>query len=168
MFSILLEIKRMLILMNWEAWSLKIQIQYYWCCVLINWPFFFFFMFATTLYKLKAETERKFLGFPKYRHIRFFAPHTFTFPSLYLILSHTFIKKKKKNLSHDCSSTSHFELPVLFISSINYLTFSSTSLSLSPLELLELFISPIICIPNVLFKSCVEIFFSLSVIPIVQ
>ena len=40
-------------------------------------------------------------------------------------------------------SLSPHELPDLFIFSINYLTFSSTSLSLSPLELLDLFISSI-------------------------
>jgi hypothetical protein len=54
---------------------------------------------------------------------------------------------------------SPFELLDLFISSINYLTFSSTSLSPSPLELLDLFISPINCIPNFLFKFYAEIFF---------
>jgi hypothetical protein len=56
-------------------------------------------------------------------------------------------------------SLSPLELPDLFISSINYLTFSSTSLSLSHLELPDLFISPINCTPNFLFKSYVEIFF---------
>ena len=69
--------------------------------------------------------------------------------SLYLILSHTFIKKKKFSLSWlflylTSSFTSLFlsplELPDLFISSINYFIFSSTSLSLSPLELPDLFI----------------------------
>ena len=42
-----------------------------------------------------------------------------------------------------------------------YLTFSSTSLSLSPFELLDLFISPINCTTNFLFKSCVGFFFFL-------
>jgi hypothetical protein len=54
---------------------------------------------------------------------------------------------------------SPLELPDLFISSINYLTFSSTSLSLSPLEPPDLFIFPINCTPNFLFKSYAEIFF---------
>ena len=67
-------------------------------------------------------------------------------PSLYLILSHTFIKKRKKNSlscifiyltsSFTSLSFSPLKLPDLFIFSINYLTFLSTSLSLSPLELL--------------------------------
>ena len=61
---------------------------------------------------------------------------------------------------------SHFELLDLFISSINYHTFSSTSLSLSPFELPDLFISQINCTRNFLFKSYVEIFFSLPVVPI--
>ena len=64
-------------------------------------------------------------------------------------------------------SLSPLELPNLFISSINYLTFSSTSLSLSPLELPDLFISPINYTPNFLFKSYARIFFSLPVVPIV-
>ena len=51
------------------------------------------------------------------------------------------------------------ELPDLSISLINYLNFSSTSLSLSPLEFLDLFISPINYTLNFLFKSCVGIFF---------
>ena len=63
-------------------------------------------------------------------------------------------------------SLSPFELLDLFISPINYLTFSSTSLSLTswtpwPLHL------PINCTPNFLFKSCAEIFFSLRVVPMV-
>ena len=64
-------------------------------------------------------------------------------------------------------SLSSLELPDLFISSINYLTLSSLSLSLSPLELFDLFISPINCTPNFLFKSYVGIFFSLHVVPII-
>jgi hypothetical protein len=68
---------------------------------------------------------------------------------------------------HLSLSLSPLKLSDLFISSINYLTFSSTSLSLSSLELLDLFISPINCNPNFLFKSYAEIFFSLHVIPIV-
>jgi hypothetical protein len=108
-------------------------------------------------------------------------------PSLYLILSLLFKNKfslswlflylTSSSTSHLLNSltfsspqliTSHFhlplslsplELPDLFIFSINYLTFSSTSLSLSPLELLDLFISPINCTPNFLFKSYVGIFF---------
>ena len=95
-------------------------------------------------------------------------------PFLYLILSRTFIKKKKFPLSwlflyltSSCTSLSFssLELPNLFIFLINYLIFSPTSLSLSPLELLDLFISPIYCTPNFLFKSCARIFFfSLSVV----
>ena len=65
-------------------------------------------------------------------------------------------------------SLSPLELLDLFISSINYLTFSSTSLSLSPLELLDLPISPINCTPNFLFKSYARnFFFSLHVVSIV-
>ena len=61
-----------------------------------------------------------------------------------------------------------FKLLDLFISLINYLTFSITSLSLSPLELPDLFISPINCTPNFLFKSYTRIFFfSFHVVPIV-
>ena len=63
------------------------------------------------------------------------------------------------HLPHLFIYLSPLELPDLFISSINYLTFSSTSLSLSPLELPDLFISPINCSPNFLFKSYAEIFF---------
>ena len=59
---------------------------------------------------------------------------------------------------------SPLELPDLFISSINYLTFSSTSLSLSHFELPDLFISPINYTPNFLFKSYVWFFFSLHVV----
>ena len=70
-------------------------------------------------------------------------------------------------LPHLFIHLSPLELPDLFISSINYLTFSSTSLSLSPLEFLDLFISPINCTPNFLFKSYARIFFSLPVVPIV-
>jgi hypothetical protein len=62
---------------------------------------------------------------------------------------------------------SSLELPNLFISSINYLTFSFTSLLLSPLEISNLLISPVNCTPNFLFKSYVGIFFSLHVVPIV-
>ena len=109
-------------------------------------------MFATTLYKLKAETERKFLGFPKYRHIRFFAPHTFTFPSLYLILSHTFIKKKKKisliivllpHLLNSLTSsspqliTSHFHLPLSPSHLLNSLNSSSSQLIAPPISYLN-------------------------------
>jgi hypothetical protein len=54
---------------------------------------------------------------------------------------------------------SPLELPDLFISSINYLTFSFTSLSLSPFELSDLFISPINCTLDFLFKSYARIFF---------
>ena len=57
---------------------------------------------------------------------------------------------------------SSLEILDLFISSINYLSFSSTSLSLSPLELSNLFISPINCTSNFLFKSYVGIFFLVS------
>ena len=59
-------------------------------------------------------------------------------------------------------SLSPLELLDLFISSINYLTFSSTSLSLSPLELPDLPISPINCTPNFLFKSYARNFFLVS------
>ena len=85
---------------------------------------------------------------------------------------------------------SPLELPDLFISSINYLIFSSTflshllnsltssspqlitshfhlPLSLSPLELSDLFISPINYTPNFLFKSYVRFFFSFHVVSIV-
>ena len=66
------------------------------------------------------------------------------------------------HLPHLFIYLSPLELPDLFISSINYLTFSSTSLSLSPLELSDLFISPINCTPDFLFKSCARIFFLVS------
>jgi hypothetical protein len=59
-------------------------------------------------------------------------------------------------------SLSPLELPDIFISSINYLIFSSTSLSLSSLELSDLFISQINCIPNFLFKSYAGICFLVS------
>ena len=63
---------------------------------------------------------------------------------------------------------SPLELPDLFIFSINYLTFSSISFSLSSLELSNLFISPINCTSNFLFKSCGEMyFFSLPVVHMV-
>jgi hypothetical protein len=54
---------------------------------------------------------------------------------------------------------SPFELLDLFISSINYLTFSFTSLSLSPLKLSDLFISLINCTSDFLFKLFAGIFF---------
>ena len=68
-----------------------------------------------------------------------------TFSSAQLITSHF----------HLSLSLSPLELLDLLISSINYLTFSSTSLSLSPLELPYLFIPPINCTLNFLFKSYV-------------
>ena len=95
-------------------------------------------------YKLKAEVERKFLGFPKYHHVRFAAPthfHLLLPPAkIYNSLSHFY--SKKHSLSHGRSS-------------------------ISPLELSDLFISPINCTINFLFKSCVEIFFSLPVVLII-
>ena len=124
--------------------------------------FFFFFMFATTLYKLKAETEKIFLGFPKYRHIRVFAPHTFTFPSLYLILSHTFIKKKKK-ISLIIVLLPHL-LNSLTSSSPQLIT-SPFHLPLSPSHLLNSLNSSsfqLIAPTNFLFKSYVGIFLLVS------
>ena len=61
-------------------------------------------------------------------------PHTFTFPSLYLILSHTFIKKKK-SLSHVCSSTSPLHLPLSPSHLVNSLTSSSLQLIISHFHL---------------------------------
>ena len=92
--------------------------------------------------------------------------HTSTFPfPIFNFL--TFLFKNKFSLMavplpHLLIYLSSLELPDFFISSINYLTFSSTSFSLSPLELPDLFISPINCTPNFLFKSYVEIFFLVS------
>jgi hypothetical protein len=73
---------------------------------------------------------------------------------------------------HGCSSVSPLHLPLspshllnsLTSSSFQliYFTFSSTSLSLSPFELADFFISPIHCTTNFLFKSCAGIFFLVS------
>ena len=64
-------------------------------------------------------------------------------------------------------SLSPLELPNLFISSINYLTFSSTSLSLSPLELPDLFISPLIAPLISYLNPMLRFFLSLHVVPII-
>ena len=94
-------------------------------------------------------------------------PHLFIYFSP-LELSNIFISSiNYLTFSSTSLSLSPLELSDLFISSINYLTFSSTSLSLSPLELSDLFISPINCTPNFLFKSYIGIFFSLHVVPMV-
>ena len=93
-------------------------------------------------------------------------PHTFTFPfPLFNFLSHFY--SKNSFLSYGSSSTSPLHLPLslsplelldLFISPINYLTFSSTSLSFSPLELPDLFISPINCTPNSFLNPMLRFF----------
>ena len=62
-------------------------------------------------------------------------PHTFTFPFLYLILSHTFIRKKKKYLSYGCSSTLPLHLPLSPSHFLNSLTSSSPQLITSPFHL---------------------------------
>ena len=103
-------------------------------------------------------------------------PHTSTFP-FPLFNSLTLLFKKKKNFpSHGCSSTSHLHLPLslsplklsdLFISSINYLTFSSTSLSLSPLELPTSSSPQLIASSISYLNPMVRFFFSLPVLPMV-
>ena len=96
---------------------------------------------------------------------------TFHFP-LFNSLSHFYSKKKFSLmivlLPYLFIYLSPLELPDLFIFSINYLTFSSISFSPSSLELSNLFISPINCTSNFLFKSCGEMyFFSLPVVHMV-
>ena len=102
-------------------------------------------------------------------------PHTSIFPfPLFNSLSHFY--SKINYLSHSYSSTSSFHLPLflsplellnLFISSINYLTFSPTSLSLSPLELPDLFISPLIAPIISYLNPMLRFFLSLHVVPII-
>ena len=64
-------------------------------------------------------------------------------------------------------SLSPLELLDLFISPINYLTFSSTSLSLSPRELPDLFISQLIAPPISYLNPVLRFLFSLRVVPMV-
>ena len=62
---------------------------------------------------------------------------------------------------------SRLELPDLFISSINYLTFSFTSLSLSPLEL-PTSSSPQLIAPQISYLNpVVGFFFSLPMLPMI-
>ena len=92
----------------------------------------------------------------------FLLPYLFIY-LLSLELSDLFISSINYiTFSSTSLSLSPLELSNLFISSINYFTFSSTSLSLSSLELLDLFISPINYTPNFLFKSYAGIFFLVS------
>ena len=100
-------------------------------------------------------------------------PHTFTFP-FSLFNSLTFIQKKKNSLSwlflyltssSASLSLSPLELPNLLISSINYLTFSSTSLSLSPLELPTSSSPQLIALPISYLNPVVGFFFSFPVLP---
>ena len=90
---------------------------------------------------------------------------TFPFPlfnSLTLLL-----KKKKNSLSWLFLYLSPLELLDPFISSINYLTFSSTSLSLSPLELPTSSSLQLIAPPISYLNPTVRFFFSLLVLPMV-
>ena len=99
-------------------------------------------------------------------------PHIFTFPfPLFNSLSHFYSKKTKISfiavpVSHLLTylSLSSLELPDLFISSINYLTFSSTSLSLSPLELPNSSSPQLIAPPISQLTLVVRFFFSLPVV----
>jgi hypothetical protein len=101
--------------------------------------------------------------------------HTSTFPfPLFNFLSLLF--KKQFSLlwlflyllsSSTSLSLSPLELLDLFISPINYLTFSSTFLSLSSLKLPDLFISQLIA-PRIFYLNLVlRFFFSLHVVPMV-
>ena len=114
--------------------------------------------------------------FSKYYHV-IFVCYSYTLSSfhfLYLILSHIFIQKKIKSLLwlflyltflSISFSFSPLELLDLFISPINYLIFPFTSLSLSPLEFPTSSSPQLIAPPISYLNLMVRIFFSLPVLP---
>ena len=124
---------------------------------------------------LKLKLRENFQASPNTVTLDLLLPHTSTFPfPLFNFLSHFY--SKNNSLSYGSSSTSPLHLPLslsplelldLFISPINYLTFSSTSLSLSPVELPDIFISQLIAPPISYLNPMLRFFFSLRVVPMV-
>ena len=103
-------------------------------------------------YKLKAEAERNFLASSEYRHVRFAALTIFHIIFLSILLT---FSPYRLFISHSLSPLP-LHLPLVFSSpSPLHVPFSLHS----SLHLLHLFISPIDCSPNLLFKPCTRILF---------